>query len=330
MNSEDKTGPLSIERLQVAGVAATDIKKLRDAGIFTIEALVRTPRKDLITSVGFTEIKLDRMLKEASQLIPMGFRPASLVLKQTHELIRITTGCKALDELLDGGIESESITELHGEYRCGKTQLCHTLAVTCQLPISAGGGEGRCLYIDTEGSFRPQRLVAIASRFGLSPNDTLENVAYARAHNTDHQTQLLVAAAGVMSESRFSLIVVDSATGLYRSEFNGRGELNARQNHMGRFLRALRKLGDEFGVALVVTNQVVANFDNSPVFTASTVKPIGGNIMSHAATTRLSMSKGKGNTRKVRVVASPCLPDRTTEILIGDNGIQDIPIEVRK
>lgn len=121
-----------------------------------------------------------------------------------------------LDSILEGGMETGSITEIYGEFRSGKTQLCHTLCVTCQLPIEMGGGEGKCLYIDTEGTFRPQRLIQIAERYGLNPQDVLDNVAYARAHNTDHQTQLLVAAASMMAESRFALIIVDSATALYR------------------------------------------------------------------------------------------------------------------
>lgn len=150
-------------------------------------------------------------------------------------------------------------------------------------------------------------------------------MAYARAYNTDHQIHLLVSAAGIMAESRFSLIVVDSATSLYRSEFNCRSELNARQTHLGRFLRALQKLADEFGVAVLVTNQVVAaNLDNCFAFSAASTKPIGGNIMGHAATTRLSMTKGKCDVRKVKVVASPSLPEKGCEIKICEGGIQDI------
>lgn len=91
-------------------------------------------------------------------------------------------------------------------------------------------------------------------------NDVLENVAFAQAHNTDHQTQLLLAAAAMMSSARFALIIVDSVTNLYRTEFNGRGELSARQIHLGRFLRSLQRLADEFGCAVIVTNQVDCPF----------------------------------------------------------------------
>ena len=116
--------------------------------------------------------------------------------------MHITTGSKNLDALLGGGIETGAITEFFGEFRTGKSQICHTLAVTCQLPVSMGGGEGKCLYIDTEGTFRPERVIATAERMGMSGEEVLENVAYARAYNADHQLQLLTQASALMSESR--------------------------------------------------------------------------------------------------------------------------------
>jgi DNA repair protein RAD51 len=236
----------------------------------------------------------------------------------------VSTGSKALDEILEGGVETGSITEVYGEFRCGKTQLCHTLCVTCQLPIALGGGEGKALYIDTEGTFRPQRLVQIAERFGMLPQDVLDNVAYARAHNVDHQLSLLPAAASMMAESRFALVVVDSCTGLYRSEFNGRGQLSDRQVHLGRFMRALTRLAEEFGVAVVVTNQVVAaNLDGASMFAGPSVKPIGGNIMAHASTTRLWLKKGRGESRVCKIISSPALAERDASFLVGAQGIMD-------
>merc|ERR1719221_731255 len=300
--SIEKYGSISIEKLQNSGISISEIKRLHERGIYTIEALIRIPKKDLILLKAFSEAKVDKILKEASSLVYMGFQAASAILNQRKEIIRITTGSKQFDEMLEGGIEIGSITEIYGEYRCGKTQLCHTLAVTCQLPVEKDGGEGKCLYIDTEGTFRPQRLVQIAMRYGLSPKQCLDNVAYARAYNTDHQTQLLVSAASMMTECRFSLIIVDSATALYRSEFNGRGELNARQIHLGRFLRSLHRLADETGVAVIITNQVVVgNLDCGNSFIGSrkdSLKPIGGNIMAHSSTTRIEMSKGKKRSQK--------------------------------
>lgn len=155
----------------------------------------------------------------------MGIITATELNAKRRDLIQLTTGCRDLDKLLGGGFETGSITEMFGEFRSGKTQICHTLAVTCQLPISKGGTEGRCLYIDTEGTFRPERLMAIAARFGLNQEQVLDNVAYARAYNTDHQMSLLVDASALMHESRFGLLIVDSATALYRTDYSGRGEL---------------------------------------------------------------------------------------------------------
>ncbi len=180
------------------------------------------------------------------------------------------------------------------------------------------------MYIDTEGTFRPERLTQIAEAYGLSAPDVLENVAYARAHNTEHQTKLLVAAASMMAQSRFALIIVDSVTALYRTEYNGRGELSTRQIHLGRFLRALQRLADEFGVAVVVTNQVVAaNLDGGSMFAGPSVKPIGGNIMAHASTTRLWFKKGRGENRVVKIMCSPSLAEQDANFGIGPQGVCD-------
>lgn len=135
----------------------------------------------------------------------MGFTTATEFHIRRSELICITTGSSQLNALLGGGIETGSLTEIFGEFRTGKSQICHTLAVTCQLPIDMGGGEGKCLYIDTEGTFRPVRLLAVAERYGLNGEEVLDNIAYARAHNADHQLQLLNQAASMMSESRYPL-----------------------------------------------------------------------------------------------------------------------------
>ena len=158
----------------------------------------------------------------------MGFTTAAEYAKHREDIINISTGSKELDTLLAGGIETGSITELFGEFRTGKTQLCHTLCVTCQLSVEQGGGEGKALYIDTEGTFRPERLVKIAERYGLNADDVLDNVSYARAYNSDHQNTLLEQAGGMMAESRYAIVVVDSATNLYRTDYTGRGELAER------------------------------------------------------------------------------------------------------
>ncbi len=158
------------------------MKKLADAGYHTVESVAYAPKKALIIVKGISEAKADKIQNEAAKLVPMGFTTATEFHQRRSEIIQLTTGSKELDKLLGGGIETGSITEIFGEFRTGKTQICHTLAATCQvhigvplpphndfiefqLPIDNGGGEGKCLYIDTEGTFRPERLLAVAERY---------------------------------------------------------------------------------------------------------------------------------------------------------------------
>lgn len=319
-----ESGPMPVSRLESHGISASDVKKLVEAGFHTVEAIAYTPRKALMAVKGISEAKCEKILTEAAKLVPMGFTTATELHSRRSELIMITTGSKELDKLLGGGLETGSITEIFGEFRTGKTQLCHMLAVTCQLPIEQGGGEGKCMYIDTEGTFRPERMLAVAERFGLNGEEVLENIAYARAYNTDHQLSLLVQASAMMSESRYALLIVDSATSLYRTDYNGRGELSARQMHLARFLRNLMRLADEFGVAVVITNQVVAQVDGAAsMFSADNKKPIGGNIIAHASTTRLSLRKGRENNRVCKIYDSPCLPEAEAVFSINHDGIGD-------
>ncbi|KIR42478.1 DNA repair protein RAD51 [Cryptococcus deuterogattii 99/473] len=333
----ESLAPLLVAKLQEVGISAQDTKKLSDAGFHTVEAVAFTPKKTLCTIKGISEQKADKILAEACKMVPMGFTTATEIHSRRSELVHITTGSTGLDTILGGGIETGAITELYGklfalkmlffrvesEFRTGKSQLCHTLAVTCQLPVSMGGGEGKCLYIDTEGTFRPVRMLAVAERYGLDGEEVLDNIAYARAYNADHQLQLLVQASAMMAESRFSLLIVDSCTSLYRTDFSGRGELSARQMHLAKFLRTLMRLADEFGVAVVVTNQVVAQVDGGQFAVADAKKPIGGNIMAHASTTRLNLRKGRGTSRVCKIVDSPCLPEAEAIFAINPNGIGD-------
>ncbi|ETN46908.1 DNA repair protein rhp51 [Cyphellophora europaea CBS 101466] len=309
----------------VAGLTDRDIKLVADGGYHTVESVAYTPRRMLEQVKGISEAKATKLLNEAMRLVPMGFTTATEMHQRRSELISITTGSKQLDRLLGGGVETGSITEVFGEFRTGKSQICHTLAVTCQLPFDMGGGEGKCLYIDTEGTFRPVRLLSVAQRFGLEGEEVLDNVAYARAYNSEHQLQLLQQAAQMMCETRFSLLIVDSATSLYRTDYNGRGELSSRQSHMAKFMRTLQRLADEFGVAVIITNQVVAQVDGGPsaMFNPDPKKPIGGNIIAHASTTRLSLKKGRGETRICKIYDSPCLPEGDTLFAIYEHGIDD-------
>eukprot|EP00189_Rhodosorus_marinus_P004864 CAMPEP_0113970686 /NCGR_PEP_ID=MMETSP0011_2-20120614/11451_1 /TAXON_ID=101924 /ORGANISM="Rhodosorus marinus" /LENGTH=369 /DNA_ID=CAMNT_0000985363 /DNA_START=81 /DNA_END=1188 /DNA_ORIENTATION=+ /assembly_acc=CAM_ASM_000156 len=351
---DEDAGPMLVSRLEGTSVAAGDVKKLQEAGYYTVESVAYSTKKCLLGVKGISEAKADKILAEAKKLIPMGFTSATNIHKQRQDIITLTTGSQDLDNLLKGGIETGSITEVFGEFRTGKTQLCHTLCVACQLPVENGGGSGKALYIDSEGTFRPERLKSIAERYGLNGDDVLDNVAFARAHNSDHQLQLLNQACALMSESRYALIVVDSATALYRTDYIGRGELASRQQHMryalivvdsatalyrtdyigrgelasrqqhmAKFLRSLQKICDEFGVAAVITNQVVAQVDGGAMFVADPKKPIGGNIIAHASQTRLYLRKGRGENRICKIYDSPSLPEAEATFAIGEDGIID-------
>ncbi|KAJ6218568.1 hypothetical protein RDWZM_009725 [Blomia tropicalis] len=324
VDEEDfETSFTPIKKLEGCGVSALDIKRLQETGHHTVESVAYVTRKSLEKIKGISEQKAEKIIQAAMKLVPMGFSTATEYHMKRSEIVLITTGSKELDALLKGGIETGSITELFGEFRTGKSQMCHMLAVTCQLPIDMGGAEGKCLFIDAEGTFRPERFVAIAQRYNMDEKQCLENIAYARAYNSDHQTQLLVDAAAMMSESRYALLVVDSATALYRTDYCGRSELAARQMHLARFLRMLQRLADEFGIAVLITNQVVANVDSSAMFSADNKKPIGGHIVAHASTTRLSLRKGKGENRICKIYDSPNLPEAEATFSINHHGIDD-------
>jgi len=325
MEDEEVENHMPIARLEQCGISAQDVKKLRDAGFHTVEAITFVPKKALITVKGISEQKADKILGEAQKLNSrsLGFSTATEIYQKRAELIQVGTGSKELDKLLGGGIETGSITEIFGEFRTGKTQLCHQLCVMSQLPIDMGGAEGKVIYIDTENTFRPERIMSIADRYNLEKQEVLDNIAVARAYNTDHQMSLLQNAAAMMAECRYSLMIVDSAMALFRTDFSGRGELSARQQMLAVYLRNLMKIADEFGVGVVITNQVVATVDGMASMFADPKKPIGGNIMAHASTTRLYLRKGKGETRICKIYDSPCLPEAEAKFAITPHGIDD-------
>lgn len=354
---EDQPTCQLIERLEGGSISANDIKKLRDGGYFTVDSVAQATKKDLGLIKGISEQKVEKLQEAAFKMTQMGFTTATEVHQQRQDICFLTTGAKELDGLLGGGMETGSITEIFGEFRTGKTQLCHTLCVTSQLPLEQGGCEGKAMYIDTEGTFRPQRLLEIAEKYGLDGQDVLDNVSaqrarstqrtaqpserrasahtsptptprppprpqvsYARAYNSEHQLQLLVQASCMMSEGRYGLLIVDSCTGLYRTDYSGRGELSARQMHLAKFLRALSRLASQYGIACVITNQVVAQVDGG---IGDAKKPIGGNIIAHASTTRLYLRKGRGENRICKVYDSPCLPEGEATFSIQGSGIGD-------
>lgn len=320
---ETQQNPNRLDCLLTKGFLQKDIEILKEAGYSTMECVAYAPMKSLLELKHISETKICEIKAACKQLCHMGYCSGNEYLEARVNLIRFTTGSAKMDMLLRGGIETGNITEIFGEFKTGKTQLCHTLAVTCQLPIDQRGGEGRCLWIDTEGTFRPERIVEIAKRFDVSATECLNNIAYAKAYNCDHQMDLLVEANNLFARARFSLLIVDSATALYRSDYSGRGELANRQSHLCRFLRALQRIADTFGVAVVITNQVLSRVDNTVMFGGMDKVPVGGNIIAHASQTRLYLRKSKGETRICKIYDSPSLPEGEVSFCICPGGVDD-------
>ena len=322
-DTEDESSFISIDCLQDSGISAADIGKLKSGGIFTIGTVMMTCKKRMTKIKGLSEAKVDKIKAVCSQMTDSSFMTGNQVREKRESVFKITMGAKSLDELLGGGLETMSITEAFGEFRTGKTQIAHTLCVTAQLPRNMGGGNGKVMYIDTEGTFRPDRIVPIAERYDLDPTAVLDNIVYARAYTHEHQEELLLKAAAQMVEDQFRLLVIDSITALFRVDFTGRGELAERQQKLGRMLAMITKMSEEFNIAVFITNQVVSDPGASAMFVSDPKKPIGGHIMAHASTTRLYLRKGRGEQRICKIYDSPCIPESECIYQIGNGGIMD-------
>ncbi|KAL3233488.1 Uncharacterized protein RNJ44_03528 [Nakaseomyces bracarensis] len=315
---------IGIDELQNSGINASDIQKLKGAGIFTVNTVLSTTRRNLVKIKGLSEIKVEKIKEAANKLIKVGFITATAQLDIRQKVLSLSTGSKQLDSILGGGVMSMSITEVFGEFRCGKTQLAHTLCVTAQLPQNMGGGEGKIAYIDTEGTFRPERVRQIAERYELDPDSCLQNISYARALNSEHQMELVEQLGEELSSENYVLIIVDSIMANFRVDYCGRGELNERQQKLNQHLSKLNRLAEEFNVAVFMTNQVQSDPGASALFAAADGrKPVGGHVLAHASATRILLRKGRGEERVAKLQDSPDMPERECVYVIGESGITD-------
>ncbi|MFW6040369.1 MAG: DNA repair and recombination protein RadA [Thermoplasmatota archaeon] len=308
-----------IEKLP--GVGPATAEKLMDAGYKDLMAIaVESPRvlADVAEIGEATAGKIINAAKETADI--GGFETGDEVLKKRKEIGKLTTGSESFDDLLGGGIETRSITEFFGEFGSGKTQLVHQLAVNATLPVDEGGLDGDVVIIDTENSFRPERIIQIAEARNIDPNDVLPRIHIARAFNTHHQMLLADKALEMGEESPINLLIVDSLTSHFRAEYVGRGALAERQQTLNKHLHKLLKFADRHNAAIIVTNQVTANPDQ---FFGDPTKPIGGHILGHTATFRVYLRKSKGNKRIARLVDSPNMPEGEAVIRIEEGGITD-------
>ncbi|HYB63366.1 MAG TPA: DNA repair and recombination protein RadA, partial [Thermoplasmata archaeon] len=262
-----------------------------------------------------------KIIGEARRKADVGqFESGTTLLERRKRLGRITTNSKALDELLGGGVETQAITEFSGEFGTGKTQLGHQVAVDVQLPVAQGGLGGEVVYIDTESTFRPERIVDMAKGVGLDPEEALGRIHVARAFNSNHQMLLVQKAQELAREKPIRLLVVDSLTAHFRSEYLGRAELAPRQQHLNRHLHELLRFADTYNASIVVTNQVSARPD---ILFGDPTRPIGGNIVAHAATYRVYLRKSKPPKRIARLIDSPNLPEGEAVFSLTTEGIRD-------
>lgn len=322
---DERSNIVLIDALQQSGVSATDVKKLKDAGFATVRQLLMYPRKAIVAVKGFSDAKADKVLESATKLLPEsesgGFITAAEDYARRKDVLHITSGCAAVDAILNGGFETRSITEIFGEWRCGKTQLCHTLAVTTQMPLDMGGGCAKVAWIDTENTFRSDRLEQIADRFGLDREAVLSNVMVARVDTVDQMMHALITISAKMAEEPFKLLVVDSIMAIFRVDYVARGELSERQQTLNQFLSRLRKLAEEFNVAVVLTNQVQSDPGGMAFAGVEPKKPIGGHVLAHASTIRLQVRKGRAEARVLKVLQSPTLKEDEAEFQITEGGV---------
>ncbi len=300
-------GPATAERLKAAGYK--DVASIAPA----------TPHE--LAEVGDIGVEAAKKAIEAAKSsIEIGFETADLVFERRKTIGKIKTGSSELDELLGGGVETQAITEFFGRFSSGKSQVGFQLAVNAQRPREQGGLGGKVIFVDTESTFRPDRIVQLAEANGMDPTETLKNIFIQRAENSDHQMLLVERAETLLKENNVKLIIMDSLTSHFRADYIGRGALGDRQQKLNKHIHLLQKLADTYNVAIYITNQVM---DNPAIMFGDPTTPIGGHVLAHAATFRVYVRKSKEEKRIARLVDSPNLPDGERVFKVTPEGIRD-------
>jgi DNA repair protein RadA len=304
------------------GIGPAVSAKLESAGVFDMMSLAVMSPASLSDAAGISSAVARKAIQAARNMLELGFMEGTEYAKKRSNVSYITTGSKEVDNLLGGkGVESRAITEAFGAYGSGKTQFGLSLAVNVQLPLDKGGANGKCVFIDTEGTFRPQRIKQIAEGVGANPEKVLKNILVARAFNSDHQILLLEKVGEMIKKGEpIKLMVIDSLTAHFRAEFAGRGQLADRQQKLNRYMHDLMKLAETYNLAVYVTNQVMAN--PAQLFGDPTTA-IGGNIVGHASTYRIYLRRGKQGSRVAKLIDSPNLPDNEVVFWVTEKGVGD-------
>lgn len=312
---KDKIGDLP-------GVGPAIAEKLEDAGYSDMMSIAVSSPKELSDVADLGETTAAKIIQAARKTADVGsFETGAVLLERRSQIGHITTGSNNFNELLGGsGFESQAIIELFGEFGSGKTQIAHQMCVNVQLEKEKGGLESHVIYIDTENTFRPERIKQMAEAYELDADEVLNKIHVARAYNSSHQMLLVDKAKELSKEFPVRLLVVDSLTSHFRAEYVGRGALADRQQKLNKHMHALLRWGDLYNGVVVVTNQVSSKPD---AFFGDPTRPIGGHIVGHTATFRLYLRKSKGGKRIARLIDSPHLPEGEAVFNVSEVGIRD-------
>jgi|TARA_B110000211_G_scaffold234933_1_gene307522 DNA repair protein RadA len=310
---------LTVEDLP--GVGPATAEKLREAGYEELLAIAVMSPSELAEQAELGEAVSAKIIAGAKRMANIGgFISGNALLEKRRKVQKLSSGTSALDELLGGGFETQAIIEVYGEFGSGKTQIGHQLAVNAIRTIEQGGLGGEVFYIDTEDTFRPERISQMAEAIGMDPADALERIHVARAYNSAHQILLVDEIKRMSKNIDVKLVIVDSLTSHFRSEYIGRGMLATRQQKLNRHMKELKQLSDVQNSIILVTNQVMSKPD---AMWGDPTKAIGGHIVGHASTFRLYLRKSKGGRRIARLVDSPNLPEGEAVFTVTAEGLQD-------
>jgi DNA repair protein RadA len=317
LKMKSKKEDMTIEDLP--GVGAATAEKLQAAGFDSMLAIAVASPGELVETGGLTEVTARKVIQAARQALEMGFESGIDLLAKRQNIVKIQTASKALNDLLGGGFETGAITECFGEFGSGKTQIGHTLAVLSQKQEE----DVYAVYIDTENTFRPERIVQLAEGAGLDVEKTLKHIKVAKAYNSDHQMLLVEKIEDLIKNEgiKVRVVIIDSLTAHFRAEFIGRGTLSERQQKINKHMHTLARLADVYNLCVYVTNQVQAD---PAQFFGDPTKAVGGHIVAHASTFRIYLRKGKKGTRVAKLIDSPNLPDNECGFIVETSGIKDL------
>ncbi len=326
MDPSSESPALDLEIQDIEGIGPTTAKKLKEAGIISVMDLAVTSADELAVEINASKdsaaafIMAAQKLLRDSNVLEKEFITADVALEKRRSMLRCSTGSKVLDELLLGGIETQAVTEFYGEFGSGKSQICHTLCAIARQPTEAVGLDSNVIYIDTEGTFRPERLNQIARARGFDPTHVLKSVAVCKVYNSSHLELIIKDLGKYINDFKAKLIIIDSIISLHRAEFSGRGTLADRQQRLNSILHKLIRLSEIYNVAIVITNQVQSSPDT---FFGDPTKAAGGNVLGHASTYRIYLRKS-GENRIAKMIDSPYHPYSDARFTVNERGTDDI------